>query len=222
MNYYVLLGVDPKSSRKEIKAAYHRLARQYHPDVNPNNPSSEERFKQINAAYEVLSDPHRRAAYDRSQSVYDRPRWSHTRQRRTTYHRSHARPTSSTTRSRYSVEEMNYFVISRIQRQVAREAIIQELHEWAGIGWLQAADFVRYAEVIYRCDLARRRRHILQLARYGSVCMAGMTLNFLMGMLLVTVYPGTTGFAGVIMLMGWFLFIGGLTGSIRTLNDMKQ
>jgi hypothetical protein len=52
--------------------------------------------------------------------------------------------------------------------------------------------------------------------------MAGMTLNFLMGMLLVTVYPGTTGFAGVIMLMGWFLFIGGLTGSIRTLNDMKQ
>ena len=62
---YRVLGVGPRAAEKEIRAAYRRLARQYHPDVNPGNDQAEERFKEINAAYEVLSNPESRGKYDR-------------------------------------------------------------------------------------------------------------------------------------------------------------
>jgi molecular chaperone DnaJ len=64
-NYYEVLGLKPSASTKEIKQAYRKLARKHHPDVNPGDKGAEERFKEINSAYEVLNDPEKRQKYDR-------------------------------------------------------------------------------------------------------------------------------------------------------------
>ncbi|MCA9875992.1 MAG: J domain-containing protein [Anaerolineales bacterium] len=63
-DYYQTLGVSKDADAKAIKKAYRKLARQYHPDVNPGDKSAEERFKSINEAYEVLGDPEKRKKYD--------------------------------------------------------------------------------------------------------------------------------------------------------------
>src|ERR1700704_1653257 len=63
-NYYASLGVAKTASQKEIKAAYRKLARKHHPDVNQNDKGAEGRFKEINEAYEVLGDPEKRKKYD--------------------------------------------------------------------------------------------------------------------------------------------------------------
>lgn len=68
-DYYALLGVDRNADAADIKAAYRRLALKYHPDRNPGDAEAEERFKQINEAYAVLSDPEKRSRYDRYGTV---------------------------------------------------------------------------------------------------------------------------------------------------------
>lgn len=64
-DYYSVLGVQRTASAKEIKQAYRRLARRYHPDVNPGDATTEQKFKEISEAYEVLSHPEQRQKYDR-------------------------------------------------------------------------------------------------------------------------------------------------------------
>lgn len=65
IDYYKILGVEKDASEKEIKKAYRKLARKYHPDINPNDKDAERMFKQINEANQVLSDPENRKKYDK-------------------------------------------------------------------------------------------------------------------------------------------------------------
>ena len=64
IDYYSILGLDRKASADDVKKAYRKLARKYHPDVNPDNPEAHAKFQQINEANEVLSDPEKRKKYD--------------------------------------------------------------------------------------------------------------------------------------------------------------
>ncbi|QHL88224.1 DnaJ domain-containing protein [Nibribacter ruber] len=87
-NYYHILGLAPSASASEIKAAYKRLALKYHPDRNPLNDRAEEQFKRVNEAYQILSDPRRKATYDlkrqyeknyHQSQAYSNPRYHYTR-----------------------------------------------------------------------------------------------------------------------------------------------
>ena len=64
-DYYEILGIKRDAKPDEIKKAYRRLARKYHPDVNPGDKAAEERFKLMSEAHDVLSDPKKRSVYDR-------------------------------------------------------------------------------------------------------------------------------------------------------------
>jgi curved DNA-binding protein len=69
-DYYQILGVERSASADEVRKAYRKLAMKYHPDRNPNDKQAEEKFKEINEAYQVLSDPQKRARYDQLGSAY--------------------------------------------------------------------------------------------------------------------------------------------------------
>ena len=69
---YKTLGVDKKASDEEIKKAYRKLARQYHPDTNQGDKAAEERFKEVQGAYDVLSDPEKRKQYDSGGGIFGR------------------------------------------------------------------------------------------------------------------------------------------------------
>src|SRR5215510_9931855 len=82
---YEVLGVKPDASADEIRKVYRKLAKQFHPDLNPGKPEAEARFKAISAAYDLLSDPEKRARFDRGEideSGAERPPRG--------YYRSHA------------------------------------------------------------------------------------------------------------------------------------
>lgn len=87
--YYRTLGVQPDASQDDLKKAYRSLAKKYHPDLHPGDHEAEARFKEINEAYEVLSDPDKRKEYDTKQQTT----------RQTTQHRQASNKAKSATRT---------------------------------------------------------------------------------------------------------------------------
>src|SRR5665811_2586920 len=71
-DYYATLGLSRDADQKEIKRAFRKKAREHHPDLNRDNPEAESRFKELNEAHEVLSDPEKRSMYDRYGSDWER------------------------------------------------------------------------------------------------------------------------------------------------------
>lgn len=71
-DYYAVLGVDKTASDKDVQRAYRKLARRYHPDSNPDDPTAESRFKEISEAYSILSDPKQRREYDEMRDAFAR------------------------------------------------------------------------------------------------------------------------------------------------------
>src|SRR5918997_2057778 len=69
-DYYKILGVEKKASSEDIKKAYRKLARQYHPDRNPGDSSAEEKFKEVQAAYDLIGDPEKRKQYDQGGGLF--------------------------------------------------------------------------------------------------------------------------------------------------------
>ena len=63
-DYYEVLGISKGASDEEIKKAYRKVAKKYHPDLNPGNKEAEAKFKEVNEAYEILSNPQKKAQYD--------------------------------------------------------------------------------------------------------------------------------------------------------------
>lgn len=73
LNYYRLLGIPPDANQQRIRAVYRKLAKRFHPDANHGSESAAELFRQVTNAYQVLSDPKRRAEYDRSLKLRPQP-----------------------------------------------------------------------------------------------------------------------------------------------------
>ena len=70
-DYYDILDIDRYATNEEIKSAYRKKAKKYHPDLNPNNPDAEEQFKKVNEAWGVLKDTHNKVNYDTTQYTYN-------------------------------------------------------------------------------------------------------------------------------------------------------
>ena len=104
IDYYKILGITKKASEKEIKNAYRKLARKFHPDLNPNDKSAEEKFKQINEANEVLGNPENRKKYDQ----YGKD-WKHAEEFEKTKHHQQRQKTYQGTSDEYAGGDFSDF-----------------------------------------------------------------------------------------------------------------
>ena len=91
IDYYRILGIERTATQADIKRAYRKMARQYHPDLNPNDPTAEAKFQQLNEANEVLSDPEKRRKYDEYGQY-----WAHADEMKSQNHSTYTGRTKST------------------------------------------------------------------------------------------------------------------------------
>ncbi|MGP1384450.1 MAG: DnaJ C-terminal domain-containing protein [Thainema sp.] len=115
-NYYEILGVASDASSDEIKKSYRRLARQYHPDLNPGDKEAEEKFKELGEAYEILSEPEKRSQYDQFSQYWQQNGFKGSTTTKTTKSWSRSpRPSSDFDFSQFP--DFNTFVDQLLNRQ---------------------------------------------------------------------------------------------------------
>jgi curved DNA-binding protein len=107
-NYYAILNIAREATEEEIKKSFRRLARQYHPDLNPGNKAAEEQFKTIGEAYEILSDPDRRAKYDQFSRFWKQKGFQTQAPRQSSKSWGKTSPTTSPTATDSAVPEVDY------------------------------------------------------------------------------------------------------------------
>lgn len=117
-DYYEILGVPTEASSDEIKKVFRRLARQYHPDMNPGDKSAEEKFKDIGEAYEVLSDPSKRSQYDQFSKFLKKKSFTKKTPKASTFRTNGRTPTQEADFSQFG--DFNSFVEQLLQRPAAR------------------------------------------------------------------------------------------------------
>ncbi len=140
-DYYQILGVNHAVTPTEIKAAFRRLARIYHPDVNPTDPQAAAKIQEIIEAYQVLGEPVQRASYDR-QCGYDRDAPQPDLSQSTTSARPAARPAASPRMSKRAEQELERFITRQIERDISRNDIIYEVCLTGDMLWYEAEALV--------------------------------------------------------------------------------
>ncbi|NJN85605.1 MAG: J domain-containing protein [Leptolyngbyaceae cyanobacterium SL_7_1] len=116
-NYYSTLGVSRDATAEEIKKAYRKLARQFHPDLNPGDKAAEEQFKAVNEAYEILSDPTKRTQYDQFSQFWNKTGFQPATPRSKGWGTGNRAPADDVDFSQYS--DFNSFVDQLLNRRTA-------------------------------------------------------------------------------------------------------
>lgn len=121
-DYYEILGVPAEASSDEIKKVFRRLARQYHPDMNPGDNTAEEKFKDIGEAYEVLSDPNKRSQYDQFSKFLKKKSFTKKTPKASTFRNNGSGRTSTQEADFSQFGDFNSFVEQLLQRPPGKTA----------------------------------------------------------------------------------------------------
>jgi len=140
-DYYLSLGISRNATSGEIRTAYHKLAMRFHPDHNPNNKQAEEKFKEINEAYHVLSVPQERAHYD--QRTRAPAPTQHSTGTQTGFRPQQQAHTTANARVPMNKEQAVKFVVQGLGSFQSRDDLIIALCEKTGMQWPQAELFIR-------------------------------------------------------------------------------
>ncbi|HEY9849723.1 MAG TPA: J domain-containing protein [Leptolyngbyaceae cyanobacterium] len=124
-DYYAILGIARDASAEEIKKVYRRLARQYHPDLNPGDKTAEEKFKDIGEAYEVLSDPAKRSEYDQYSRFWNKRGFQkrNFRQSKSWFNRGNGDRNSDQTKDYSNAADFNTFIDDLLGRRRERRVV---------------------------------------------------------------------------------------------------